>query len=469
MITSNQGPRIRRAGLRSLTHPTPPHALSPTVSSGLMAKATRFPKDRRGAAAVLFALTLPMLIGGLGLGFEVSNWYMTERGMQNAADAGALAAAINGGSNFDVEAKAVAARYGFTDGVNNASVTVRGPPNGTGAACPGGGNTCYSVTVSGKVPLYLSPVVGYAGNGQGQQNLGATAIAALATTQRAYCILALGANGVEGITSNGAPQADLSGCNIKSNTTATCSGSDLNADVGDTVGANNGCGVKRASGLLPTPDPFSGVASNIPPDTCPGSVYPQELPGPLPASNLWTGSQNLSGNFQVCGDLKLTSNVTINAASGAVLVIQNGRLDTNGHSFQTANGSTLTVVFSGTIGGTQVHAPVGTGTISIVAPTTGPWSGFALYQDPKLTSGPGMDITLSSAEWDISGIIYIPHSRFTFSGGGNGGNGQRCFVMVVDTLRINGTGSILSANDCQDATFARPTGAVPNGRGQLAS
>ena len=448
MITPTQSTRPREP-LRPLTL----RALSPTISSGLMAKAARFRKDRRGAAAILFALSMPMLIGGLGLGLEVSNWYMTQRGMQNAADAGALAAATNGSSNYDVEAKAVAAQYGFTTGVTVAN----------NVACPGGGNNCYRVTVSGTVPLYLSPVVGYAGNGQGQQNLSATAIAGLSTTQRPYCILALGANGVEGITSHGAPQADLSGCNIKSNTTATCSGSNLNADVGDTVGANNGCGVKQASGLLRTPDPYSGLASNIPADTCAGS-YPQE---PASTTTKWAGNQILSGNRQVCGDLQLTSNVTVNAPSGAVLVIQNGRLDTNGYSFTTSNGSALTVVFSGSIGGSYVHAPVGTGTINIVAPTTGLWKDFAFYQDPKLTSG--VDISLSSATWDITGIMYIPHSNFTFSGGGSGGSGQRCFVMVVNTLVINGTGSILSVNGCQTKTFTKPTGAVPNGRGQLVS
>src|SRR3984893_10549208 len=119
MITPTQSTRIRSAGLRSLTHRTPPRALSATISSGLMAKAARFRKDRRGTAAILFALSMPMLIGGLGLGFEVSNGYMTQRGMQNAADAAVLAAASNAGSNYDVEGKAVAAQYGFTNGISN--------------------------------------------------------------------------------------------------------------------------------------------------------------------------------------------------------------------------------------------------------------------------------------------------------------------------------------------------------------
>ena len=50
-------------------------------------------------------LLIVPLVGALGIGFEVSNWYMNGRGMQNAADAAALAAATNGGANYDVEAR----------------------------------------------------------------------------------------------------------------------------------------------------------------------------------------------------------------------------------------------------------------------------------------------------------------------------------------------------------------------------
>jgi hypothetical protein len=101
---------------------------------------------------------------------------MNGRGMQNAADAAALAAATNGGANYDVEAKAVAAQYGFVDGANNISVTASNT-----AACPGGGNTCYGVTISGAVPLLVSQIVGYQGdttlNGAAAKVLNAVAVA----------------------------------------------------------------------------------------------------------------------------------------------------------------------------------------------------------------------------------------------------------------------------------------------------
>src|SRR5258705_6917861 len=135
----------------------------------------RLRKDQRGTVSIIMGLLIVPLVGALGIGFEVSNWYMTGRGMKNAADAAALAAATNGGANYDVEAKAVAAQYGFVDGANSITVAAS-----NAATCPGGGNTCYGVTISGAVPLLVSQVVGYGGdttfNGAAAKQLSSTAV-----------------------------------------------------------------------------------------------------------------------------------------------------------------------------------------------------------------------------------------------------------------------------------------------------
>src|SRR3977135_1798877 len=83
----------------------------------------RLRADERGAVSVIMGFLLIPLGGALAVGFEVSNWYMIARGMQNAADAAAIAAATNAGSNYDVEAKAVAAQYGVVNGNNNIRIS----------------------------------------------------------------------------------------------------------------------------------------------------------------------------------------------------------------------------------------------------------------------------------------------------------------------------------------------------------
>jgi Putative Flp pilus-assembly TadE/G-like len=428
----------------------------------------RLRADDRGAVSVIMGFLMIPLVGALALGFEVSNWYMTARGMQNASDAAALAAAANGGPNYDVEAKAVAARYGYIDGTNTISIAAS-----NSAACPGGGNDCYSVTISGLVPLLLSQVVGFKGdatsNGAPAKQLSSSAVADHPNSPTSFCLLALGP---QGIRSNGAPKASMA-CNTMSNTGSTCNGGNLGAPIGAAHNTNNGCGVKQYSNVPAVVDPYAGLASNIPADPCGGS-YPQE-PGkkgpPLPTSNQWTASKSLpNGNTTVCGDLQLTGNVTINTpvgGPGAVLTIFNGQLDTNGYSITTTNGSALTVVFSGTNSGSYTHAPTGGGTLDIAAPTSGVWSGVAIYQDPKLTNGVDISAAGNTPAWDITGLVYLPNSSVTLSGIVNkAGFGKSCFAMVVKDITVNGTGEILPNGQCIPAGLSTPTTTIP-GRATL--
>ena len=150
-----------------------------------------FARDRSGSVAVMAALAMPVLIGVTGLGVEVSYWYLTQRSMQNAADSAAIAAATNGTANYSAEAQAAAAKYGYVHGANNISVTASNT-----APCPSGGANCYSATITGYVPLFLSQVVGYRGTatvgGSQQTMLSARAVARLDLMPREYCILALG-------------------------------------------------------------------------------------------------------------------------------------------------------------------------------------------------------------------------------------------------------------------------------------
>ena len=178
----------------------------------------RLRRDERGTVSVMMGFLIIPLMGFLALGFEVSNWYLISRGMQNAADAASIAAAVNSGANYAAEAKAVAALYGFVNGTNNVSVTVTNT-----APCPGGGNTCYGVTISGLTPLLLSQIVGFHGdanqNGTLEKRLSAAAVAKPSTVPADLCLLALASSGAaQGIRANGAPTANMKGCDSMSNT-----------------------------------------------------------------------------------------------------------------------------------------------------------------------------------------------------------------------------------------------------------
>jgi Flp pilus assembly protein TadG len=448
----------------------------PTIFANIVRDVFRLGADQRGTIAVMMALLLPILAGGLGLGFEVSNWYLQTRAMQNAADAAVIAAATNGGSNYDVEAKAVAAQYGFVNGTNNVTVTASNT-----APCPAGGNTCYSATITGLAPLYLSQVVGYQGdttvNGAREKTLSSTAIAQQTTVQQPICLLGL-SQSAQAIRTNGAPNSNFTGCSVMSDSASTCNGSNLNANWGLAAGTNNGCGNKQQSNIPVVTDPYYALHTNIPSNTC--SSYPQETKhgSSWSGGTSWSGSKSLSGNVQMCGDVQLTGDVVINTpdnSTGATLVIENGQLDLNGHTLSTANGSAVTLVFSGA-SGSYTHYPTDNssgqgGVLNIQAPSAGNFPGFALYQDPALTTGVDITYKGNNPTWKISGGVYLPNSNVKISGDvSQSTNGADCFVMVANTVLVDGTSNIYqqspAGSGCNLAGLNMPTATIP-GRTQL--
>ena len=441
--------------------------------------------DQRGNIAVMMAFLLPVLVGFLGLGFEASEWYLQTRYMQNAADAAAIAAATNGSSSYVAEARAVTKQYGFTNGTNNVTVlaTVVAPNTGL---CPSSlnGDNCYQVQITSMVPLWLSQVVGYAGdttvNGVKEKILTSTALAQENINKQVICLLALSQTGTA-LRTNGAPNSNFAGCTVMSDSASTCNGSNLNANYGLAHTTNNGCGNKQKSNIRTVPDPYAYMAPNIPQDTC--SSYT--------AINQWNGSLNITASntltgagsgisypgLRFCGDVQLTSNVVINTpddTTGAVIVIENGQLDLNGYDLRTANGSAVTIVFSGNPPSGN-HIPTDSSshgsTLNIQAPSsssTAPFPGMAIYQDPNLPAGHGVDLQYNGNRptWDISGGVYLPNANVQVSGDvAQSSNGADCFVMVASTILINGTSNIYSQSPagagCKQGGTNMPIAYIP--------
>ncbi|HMF26283.1 MAG TPA: pilus assembly protein TadG-related protein [Pseudolabrys sp.] len=447
---------------------------------------TRLRTNERGTVAVMMAFLFPVLIAAFGLGFEITNWYLRTRAMQNAADAAAVAAATNASANYNVEAAAVAAQYGYVNGTNHVSVAAS-----NAATCPAGVTPpCYSVTITSKVPLYLTEVIGYTGNatlsGAHVQSLTSAAVANQIIIQQPVCLLGLDTTGTA-VRSNGGPTTDFSGCTVMSNSASTCNGSNLKATMGIAHATNNGCGNRQFSNRPALSDPYAYMASNIPTDLpakC-SNTYPQESKhgGTWSGGTTWgtgtktlTGTASLAGNTLICGDLRLTGDVTIDAPSGAVLYIENGLLDLQGYTLRTANGSSVTLVFTGTNTGSYQHYPTDNsggakGTLDIQAPTGGPFPGMVIYQDPAVTRNVDFTYAGNNPTWDLTGGVYLPNADITISGVVNkSSNGANCFVMVAKDVLINGNGSFYSqspdGSGCKAAGLQMPTATIP-GRSQL--
>lgn len=411
------------------------------------------------AIAPAMALLLVPIAGVTAVGVEQGEWHYFQRSMQNAADAAVIAAATNNnttgtGSSYLAEAAAAARNFGYVNGVNNATVTT------TAATCPTGspaGTSCFTTTISTVVPLGFSGIIGFTGNaayGTGRGEL--ISVSATATTTISghnYCIWTQSGDS-DSFRTNGAPNANLAGCSIMANGGATCNGHNLGADFGDAHGTNSGCGVTQSSSVAIPTDNYKGLANNIPADHC--SSYPQETSSyggnTVVASNQLSGTKNWTGDHELCGDIQLTGDVTL-TGSQTTITIKNGVLDTNGHTIKTASGASATIVFSGN-GTTCGHNPIGNGTIDIAAPTSGNWSGVAIYQDPATTSGVDIDYDgYNCPHWNVSGLVYLPSANFTFSGEvDKSSNGQACFALVAAKVLVNGTGNVFSGDtNCASA------------------
>jgi len=433
----------------------------------------RFLAGEAGSVAPIMALLLIPLAGTIAFGTEQAGWFYLQRSTQNAADAAALAAATNNSANtlslstFQHEAAAAARPFGFVDGVNNATVataTVTCPAN-TSA-----GGTCYKATITTLVPLSFSQVVGFTGSttvgSQRYQKISSSAIAIIGGTT--YPCVWTKYTGSNSLRSNGGSQANLQGCTVYSAGDAQCNGNNLLADFGFAVGTDNGCGVVTQSHAPALTDPYSGNYANIPANTC--SSYPQ---GNIQGNANGLGSamtvlpaQQISGtmsstSIQYCGDIQLSGDVTL-TGSNTTFVVENGMLDTNGHTISTASGASATIIFSGTNTAGYHHFPydfTNNGTINVQAPQSGNWSGIAMYQDPRLTNGSNtFTYAGQNPTWDITGLVYMALSDLTFKGAVNKSSyGVNCFLLVSYTMLLDGTANIFKDdNSCPAAGLTIP-------------
>jgi hypothetical protein len=409
--------------------------------------------ERRGAVSTIMTLMLVPMVGAIGMATETSGWFFMQRAAQNAADAAVMAAASNGcdpaaacaaspslSPTYVQEAKAMSASYGFADGASNAAVTAVDT-----ATCPSPSvaTNCYKVTITKKVPIALTTLVGYNGtttvNGEPAVLVSASAIAS-APVPAQDCVLTK-----TSFQTNGAPKFDAGGCYAYSDGTATCNGAGGQgfAGLGFTGGFVEGSDTKCNGTPVSTnaPDPFATTLASHPISGCTkvGSGGTFTAPATL----------SLSGTcYQVNGSLAIPAGgttITTSGASGSILEISGGNLILNGN-LTAAVGQGLTIVFTGASGATPGFI-TGSSTINFGAPTTGPWSGVALYQDPA-TGASSPSYGGNSPTFDITGLIYAPNANMAFIGAINHETGgYACIAFIVNTLTIKGTGSI----------FANPT------------
>lgn len=387
----------------------------------------------KGNIAVMAALTMPMVIGGAGLGVETGYWYYQQLRLQQAADAAAYAAALEQRAGADSDeaqagAQAAAAANGFDVGQDTISLV-------SPSTMETDETNSVDVELTRTVPRAFTALFGTEAI-----QIRARATAAYSTAANA-CVLALDKSANPAITFAGNAGATMDGCVIMSNSMG--SGSllfDGNSNVtapcimsvgGYTLKSNADYELTQcneiSTGQPPAADPYKDIDY---PSMC-------STPGCKTAFSI-ASNQTGTVNPGTYSSLTINANATGNFTSGTY-IIDGGTFNVAGNAKIT--GSNITFVL---LNGASVSFN-GNSTIQLSAPTTGDYKGMLFMGSRTSTAGGMSNFNGNASSW-LTGALYFPKEDITYSGNFSGNND--CTQIVAN--KITWTGNTKFNVDCSD-------------------
>src|SRR5215469_11437004 len=436
--------------------------------------------DRRGATAMVFALTSIALMGLVGLGAEAGNWYVMKRAGQNAADAAAMAGALTLGTasgasgcttslqtTASTSGTTVASGNGFTSGTGGVTVTVQAPPwNGSYTSHPCAAEAQITQVIS---TVFASAIPGTASS----MTVNNVAVAEVVKLTQS-CALALNQ-----ITVNGASTTiNGTNCGFEANSTASnaLNFAGNNASLSGTALATpGGCSGTVCSSLsnmmthaTPGVNPFTAIYD---PSTNTGLSF-----STLPCMSNGSGNITVSGNNVTwtnpispswtsssekayCGG----NNTTLTVGNGSTLTLTPGTYIFSNISLKFTGGTIncptctcppvasattctgVTIILTGTSA-----AKIGTLTVTANATVTLPapvpntassaFNGVLFYMDYNASDSNGngnapVQIT-GGGNTVLWGGMYFPSVTANF--GGNSNTTSTCMEIVAKNLTFGG-------------------------------
>jgi hypothetical protein len=347
-----------------------------------------------GQALVAATFGLVALIGATGLAIDMGYLRYQKRLQQSAADSAALAGAAETNSgNWTTAAQRDSALNGFTDGVNNVTVTVnpnyKGNPN------------AVEVLVSAVQPIFFMKIFGVA-----SPTLTARAVAVFSGTGPRNCIYALGT----GSSVDNDETLSVPNCGLISNGNLFNGTDQITAASIGVVGSAATFRVTPTPviGIVPAADPLAYLQPPAPggclaPNA--GVVTNTAPPAPPATVTLDPGA----GTF--CNGISVSGNRDVILKKGT-FVVTGGGIDFGGSG--TVSGTDVTFYLSGTGGAVTLHASQ---TFDLTAPTTGSYAGILFHQDSANAS----DATINGAGGSkLQGAFYFPNALLTVNGAASG-------------------------------------------------
>ena len=419
----------------------------------------KYISDRKGASAVVFALSLPVVLGGIAMTVEIGHWRQSKARLQNAADMAAIAGARQmlfanaqeseeDSRDLDVYLAAFGDAYENGFDRSTGSIVINSPPeSGAYAGEPG-----VEVILKQKKERAFTGLFS-----NKEVFVTARAVALSTSGESPSCVLSLSTTAGPAVSVSGAADLDVSDCGIRSNSnaansihtggggsiTAGCAYTAGSVDPGINFTATNADCSGVSTNQAPMPDPYAGV-------TAPSAAELAALPCTSPTIvHKWQWHLT-SGKY--CSTVDWKDTITLEKGGtfifdGADLMLKSG--------FAELIGEEVTIIFMN--GGSFYNAR--SGYVNLTAKSTGPYAGIVMYADP-LTSDPSDSVSFGgNSNQVINGALYFPVQHVDFRGGTDGLS--ECTQVIGNTVDFGGN-STLSNTNC-DAYGVETIGGTPSG------
>ena len=224
-------------------------------------------------------------------------------------------------------------------------------------------------------------------------------------------------------------------------------------ELGRTTITLNGCGAaiggdahgsNPTASITGTPPPAVGVVDTCDPSTMCGPGYVPSAPAPTdplanlpdpPAPDPATCITN-SGNTET---LTARCYTRLNVGGNQTVTLNPGVYYVTDGVYYMANHATITgtgvMIYLAGPGGMDMN--VNNSTLHLVAPTSGPYTGVAIFQSRTVTT----DFSLrNSFDLDVFGAIYVPSATIDIQNGFD--TSSTCQLFVAESLKVrNGNGT----------------------------
>lgn len=386
----------------------------------------RFLRDEAGSYVIVSSLLMPVLIGTTALGTEVGMWLYNRQTLQSAADSAAISGATAHyyGADIQTAAKALAASYGYIDGVNGVSVTIDRPPTSGNYT---GNVDAVEVIVSKPQPPLFSVLFHI-------NNFNIVGRAVAMAHIASGCTLSLNKTVSGGTSVQGSAQVNLTGCNMYVNSNHDTSALDVSgtanvhANSVDVVGAISGVDNITVS---------QDIATDQPPLSDP--YADTQVPSYSGCdSHNYTAKSTVTINPGVyCGGMQINAGAVVTLNPG-IYYLDQGSLMVNGGGTLTGDGVTL--VFTSSTGNNYATATINGGaTVNLTPPTDGPTAGITFYGDPNMPTGTTYKFN-GGADQYFGGAVYLPKGSVNFAGGSSTKTG--CTQIIGDTITFTGDSNL---------------------------